>query len=376
MKKTLSTYSRMFLVTPTVYEKLLNCLDEKDKKITENLNISNEKKGRPSDEYIQELNIESFNEPREVTSENENEEEEVSQTDQNESDIIYKDNPSVIEAESMESEPLPSTSSQLNSPCLRSEQGEVIPSGGLVYRPPIQKANFKAVKEPIISIPRLSQGEIDIYTKQKQPIVSLPRLSQKDIDIFTKPRSIMQKPVFKKPILSIPKLSQQEISAYTNKPVLSIPKLNQGEIDIYTKKSNPQVILQKLPDLQQAQIDAFEKSVKSKEKLLVPSIKKKKETTKVKNFQCPVCMKFWRSKWDLRRHLSTVHSNFKEKQNIEQVQALPDTDETMVEQSENFPIWTRTRSQKRTSSQAKLPTLKPKFRPPGGDDEGEYESWK
>jgi hypothetical protein len=85
-------------------------------------------------------------------------------------------------------------------------------------------------------------------------------------------------------------------------------------------------------------------------------------------------MKFWRSKWDLKRHTSTVHAN------VGNVQPLPDTDDIMLEQQqqqqqEDFPAWKRTKPQKRSSSQAKLPTLKSKFRPPGGDDEGEYESW-
>jgi len=372
MKKNISTYSRMFLVTPTVYEKLLNCIDEKDKKSTENLNISKDKTQRPSDDYIQGLNIESFNEPREVSEV----ESEQSGEQTTESDIIYKDNPDVIESESMETHQNPEQFEQLSSPCKISEQGEVIPPGGLIYRP---QASFKAVKEPIVSIPRLSQRDIDYHTKPNQPIVSLPKLPQTVIDYHTKPNQ---------PIVSLPRLSQREIEFFSakpktqsiiRKPVLALPKLSQGEIDIYTKTSNPQVVLQKLPDLQQAQIDAFEKTAKKKQKVIVPLIKKQ-ETTKIKNFQCPICMKFWRSKWDLRRHTSTVHANFRQKQSTENVQPLPDTDdtmaETMQEQQDEFPIWTRTRAQKRSSTQAKLPTLKPKFRPPGGDDEHEYESWK
>ena len=340
MKKTLSTYSRMFLVTPTVYEKLLNCIDEKDKKITQDLNISKEKSQRPSDDYMQELNIESFNEPREVNQEDETEfgGEDITETQQPESDIIYRDDPNVIESES--AEPLPQSTGQLDAPCVRSEEGEVIPKGGLIYRPN-QTANFKAVKEPFVSIPRLSQQEIDQYTK--------PNIQHRPV-------------IFKKPILSVPKLDPMLVDAYTNKPSVSIPRLNP-----------PQITLQNIPKLQQDQIDAFSKSISSKQKTIVPLIKKKKDTVKTKNYQCPVCMKFWRSKWDLRRHTNTVHAN------VGNVQPLPDTDDVMLEQQqqqqEDFPAWKRTKPQKRSSSQAKLPTLKPKFRPPGGDDEGEYESW-
>jgi hypothetical protein len=386
MKKTLSTYSRMFLVTPTVYEKLLNCIDEKDKKVTQDLNISKEKAQRPSDDYIQELNIESFNEPREVDPEYETESGvgDITETEP-ESDVIYRDDPNVIESES--AEPLPQSTGQLDAPCVRSEQGEVIPQGGLIYRPN-QKANFKAVKEPFVSVPRLSQQEIDQYTKPniehrpvilKKPLLSVPKLDPMLVDAYTnKPnvsipklvppqislQRIQHKPfVFKKPVLSIPKLDPMVVDAYTNKPSVAIPRLNP-----------PQITLQNIPKLQQDQIDAFSKSASSKQKTIIPSIKKKKDTVKTKNYQCPVCMKFWRSKWDLKRHTSTVHAN------VGNVQPLPDTDDIMLEQQqqqqqEDFPAWKRTKPQKRSSSQAKLPTLKPKFRPPGGDDEGEYESW-
>ena len=37
--KTESAYQKMLLVTPLVYQKLLNCIDEKDKVSTEELNI-------------------------------------------------------------------------------------------------------------------------------------------------------------------------------------------------------------------------------------------------------------------------------------------------------------------------------------------------
>ena len=57
------------------------------------------------------------------------------------------------------------------------------------------------------------------------------------------------------------------VDAYTNKPSVSIPRLNP-----------PQIALQNIPKLQQDQIDAFSKSAKSKEKVVLPAIKKKKDT--------------------------------------------------------------------------------------------------
>ena len=39
MKKIQYAYQKMYLVTPGVYQKLLNCIEEKDKMSTEQLNI-------------------------------------------------------------------------------------------------------------------------------------------------------------------------------------------------------------------------------------------------------------------------------------------------------------------------------------------------
>lgn len=378
MKPQISTYSRMFLVTPTVYEKLLTCIDEKDKKVTEDLNISKDKKSRPSDEYINDLNIESFNEPREELEPNPEIDVNMDAQPETESaDVIYQDegnNDGFIQTD--EPELMPETHGEiLSSPCIQSEEGEVIPQGGLIYRPKNQQKQFKAVKKPVISIPRLSQKEIDSYTKPKvnqvrRPILSLPKLSQAEIGIYTKKSA---------PQISIPRLNQSQIGVRDNanrpiirKPVLSIPRLQQAEINAFTE----QPILS-IPRLQEEQINAFTASKKQKQRqLIVPGIQKSKPgLSKIKNFQCPICFKFWRSKWDLRRHSGTVHSNIKTNQ---QAAPLPDTDDVMQDETNNFPDWNRSRPEKRTSSQAKLPLLKnTKFRPPGGEDEeGEYDSWK
>lgn len=376
MKNQTSTYSRMFLVSPTVYEKLLTCIDEKDKKTTQDLNSSKEKKQRPSDEYIQGLNIESFNEPREVENNDQNTEQELNMDVEPESestdDIFEEDQNQSGFVETSEPEIMPEIrqTNILTTPCVQSEKGEVIPQGGLVYRPRNQQ--FKAVKNPMISIPKLTQEEIDFHTNPrpqskpfifKKPVLTIPKLSQDEIDIYTKKstpqisiprlsqkqigqRDVMNRPILKQPVLSLPRLQRAEIEAYSgNQPILSIPRLQQAEIDAFSGSQKPN----KLQGIQ------------------------KKGASKIKNFQCPICMKLWRSKWDLRRHTDSVHSNLKASQ---QALPLPDTDDVMQE-PDNFPIWARTRSHKRSATQAKLPNLKNnKFRPPGGDDENEYQSWK
>ena len=385
-KSSISTYSRMYLVTPTVYEKLLTCIDEKDKKVTENLNVSKSKKDRPSDDVIHELNIESFNEPREVEFQAEPEEmfegegEVENEGPPPQSDIIYQsetpDQPGDIDMPQNDPTEM-SSAKTLESPCvLSSERGEVIPQGGLIYRP--KQKEFKAIRKPVLNIPRLTPEQLKYYTKPnvehkklllKQPVINIPRLTQSQIESHVPQQVEHKKLILKQPVLSIPRLSQSQI---LKKPILSIPKLTQSQIESYSPKS--------LQAMQQSQIEAFSKNpVTSKQKVIVPTISKTR-ASKIKNFQCTICLKFWRSKWDLKRHLGTVHSNVTnvpmQTESEQQVPPFPDTDETM---EENFPVWKRTRSEKRTSTQAKLPTLKPKFRPPGGEDDDDgsgFQQWK
>ena len=57
MKKTLSAYTKMYLVTPSVYQKLLNCIEEKDKNSIENLN-TDKTEGEiktPSEQIVQKI---------------------------------------------------------------------------------------------------------------------------------------------------------------------------------------------------------------------------------------------------------------------------------------------------------------------------------
>jgi hypothetical protein len=54
--KNISAYSKMYLVTPSVYEKLLTCIDNKDKRTTEELNFNPENAPeRPSERAVQDL---------------------------------------------------------------------------------------------------------------------------------------------------------------------------------------------------------------------------------------------------------------------------------------------------------------------------------
>ena len=60
--KNASPYTKMYLVTPKIYEQVLSCLDEKDKKITEDLNADKDTiEERPSEKFIDMLNKEELN---------------------------------------------------------------------------------------------------------------------------------------------------------------------------------------------------------------------------------------------------------------------------------------------------------------------------
>jgi hypothetical protein len=66
MKQTQSAYSKMYLVTPTVYEKLLHCLDKSDAKMTSDLNVEKEDSiQRPAEKEIESLNLDALNQPAE-----------------------------------------------------------------------------------------------------------------------------------------------------------------------------------------------------------------------------------------------------------------------------------------------------------------------
>ena len=71
MKSTHSAYSKMYLVTPSVYEKLLHCLDNADAKMTKDSNVEKHfaTTQTPAEKEIQTLNLESFNEPPETLQE-------------------------------------------------------------------------------------------------------------------------------------------------------------------------------------------------------------------------------------------------------------------------------------------------------------------
>lgn len=67
MKPHNSAYSKMYLVTPTVYEKLLVCIDEGDKRVTETLNKpESEAEKRPSEVALEQVSSSDINPASEI----------------------------------------------------------------------------------------------------------------------------------------------------------------------------------------------------------------------------------------------------------------------------------------------------------------------
>ena len=67
MKVNTSPYSKMYLVTPKTYEQVLSCLDEKEKKVAEELNFDKDiiEEERPGEKYIEKINQEELLNPAE-----------------------------------------------------------------------------------------------------------------------------------------------------------------------------------------------------------------------------------------------------------------------------------------------------------------------
>ena len=65
MKSAISPYSKMFLVTPSVYQKMLNCISEKEQMVTNALNIpETEVEQSPTEKIVGEIAQSDFGSPK------------------------------------------------------------------------------------------------------------------------------------------------------------------------------------------------------------------------------------------------------------------------------------------------------------------------
>ena len=256
-----SPYSKMYLVTPSVYQILKNCISDKEKIVTDGLNATEIEKGQtPAEKIVSEIAQKDFNEPTIAT---QIVEEQLVPPSTNPTDVIFSEQYNVPTEKIPKEQEKLVYSNPLTTPC---EQDN--PEGGII---PSMLYKQKNISEEIIP-----------KTKLLQPKIVLTRV-------------------------------------------------------------NPQ--------------------------------------------QCNVCMKLFTRKWDLKRHLTSVHKNIINPP-IETPQILEDDDVEMKEQqNQSFDNWsagttrsgkkfvnmdtsTPTLRGKRTAKVAKLGSLKipPKSRPEGGEE--------
>lgn len=269
-----SPYSKMYLVTPSVYQILKNCISDKEKIVTDGLNETEVVKGQtPAEKIVSEIAQKDFNEPTIAT---QIVEEQLVPPTTNPTDVIFSEQYNVPSENPKEQEKLV-YSNPITTPC---EQDN--PEGGII---PSMLYKQKKISEDII------------------------------------------------------------------------PK---------TKLLQPKIVL-----------------------------------TRVNPHQCNVCMKLFTRKWDLKRHLTSIHNNIINPP-IETPQVLEDDDIEMKEQQQNqsFDNWsegttrsgkrfggkrfvnmdtsTPTLRGKRTAKIAKLGSIKipAKSRPEGGEESNNPDSFE
>ena len=189
-----SPYATMFLVTPPVYNKLLSCIDEREKQRTEELNIEEEKIERPSERVIEQMNLQAMDpsvetEPQTVS-------ESIDETGQ-----IFGDGSGEELTEEPQDEitetnpPAPIIREQqiINNPLKQSckETGECDDDEGeeLIYTP----KTFN-VKQPIL------------MSQIKKKSIIMPKFQRQQL--YAKAKSNIKKPIITKPILAQPILQQ------------------------------------------------------------------------------------------------------------------------------------------------------------------------
>ena len=210
MKNIKSPYSKMYLVTPAVYEKLLSCLDEKDKKNTQLLNIEKEKEDRPSEQIIQDVTTEEFEPEVMQTQVDIPETPEVFGVEPSEMDVIPSESEIPIE-QTIETNVPPGytdiESNPLKKPCEEKtyDKTRVIPeAGSLMYNPNVkQTKNPATVESKIVKKYRKISKPPTSIKKQliiPQILRDTPKITQPDTQVITR----IQKEEITNPDIPIP----------------------------------------------------------------------------------------------------------------------------------------------------------------------------
>ena len=180
MKKAMTPYSKMYMVTPSVYQKLLNCISDKDKMLTENLNLTEkEDEKTTADKIVEGISHQDFSEQPQLV-ETPNIVEEQKPVVSNPTDAIFS-NPNPDEYWEDDPQPLVGNppqqlvySNPLKTPCSQNySEGQLVP----------------VVKQPTMAMvdmnPRVVMRKSDIVNLN--PKVSLKRLQFLSPEIMKKP---------------------------------------------------------------------------------------------------------------------------------------------------------------------------------------------
>ena len=264
MKPKQSVYSKMYLVTPNVYDKVLQSLDDKAKKTTVDLNLEKEMEERPSEKLIENIAAQELEmQPEELPVDN--------------------PNPEFIDPEPQQ-EP-EQTFGEVES---TSEPGEIVTEAMAQDIPSeaLGGPGYQQEMEPEIVNP--------LRTNCAQPEVQdqfIPLIKQG----VKRSRVLKTASKIIKPKLYVPSIVRKL------NPTPQIQRLQQAE---KTFQPNIQQIRQLASKLPQNQGISRSKQFTQPEQPVVTDSKGKQ-----RRFSCNFCLKAFLSAYHLRRHISTVHKN-------------------------------------------------------------------
>lgn len=301
-----SAYSKMYLVTLPVYNKLLSCIDEREKQNTEELNVPEKIEERPSDKLIEQMNSDAMEEKPE-----EEEIENVPEPTFTETNKIFgtgegeEGGGDDFEEEMEEKPPAPIirerqiVENPLRTPCEKRENIDVIREPEVLYTPPPQKV--KSIK-PTFKIPPLKKHNPTLKKGILIPKVILNRIDEPPGERISKHQQLV--------------------------PKIILDRVDQDEnLKTVTPVQAPKVRIPTVEDIPE----------------------------KFTKHQCSVCLKYFSRKNSLKRHVDHVHKNLEiisplEKEPLKKVtksrfksktepikssalkvKFVPDDDDTMIE---------------------------------------------
>lgn len=217
MKSAISPYSKMFLVTPSVYQKMLNCISEKEQMVTNALNIpETEVEQSPTEKIVGEIAQSDFGvrAPEAAFQVEQSTPVQTIATENQPADVIFSTPGGVAESGIDKNYTNP-----LKQPCTQdSSQGQIIPS--LFYKPSIKMK--KQVATPQIMKP-LGISPVESQDERKFKCVICSRAFSRNSDLKRHLRSPRVHTMFNKPPTQIAEIemptatpTEQEVKVIEN----------------------------------------------------------------------------------------------------------------------------------------------------------------